>query len=468
MAYKHTHKCANHGKYAITTHCEQLLNFDMPMSTCLFNSKFDVIVAGSGSSGSTAAIAAARSGARTLLIERYGFLGGTSTAVLDTFYGFYTPGTRSLKVVSGIADHVVSDLHKFGGCFERPNTYGAGTGITYNSEYLKVVWEQLVLDSGARILLHAWIQDAEVSANRVLSLTVATKQGLKRVEADLFIDATGDADLCHFAGAPCELAGEHEPAQMLTTTFKVANVDVALRKTISKQEFHSEMAAAAQSGEFDLPRREGSDHVTPIPSLMATNMTRVQSFAKSNGEFRNASDPELLSCAEIEGRKQALEYLRFLKQCIPGYADAELVAFGIQIGVRETRRVRGEYRLTREDVLSAKQFDDQIGLCGAPIEDHHSGEDTKWQYLPDGSCVGIPFRALVPLGLDNVLVAGRCFSATHDAHASVRSMAQCMAMGQAAGTAAALCVARKQSPRNLDTSRLQQRLRDAGATLSLS
>src|SRR5438270_8017613 len=130
----------------------------MPISTRLFNSKFDVIVAGSGSSGSTAAIAAARSGARTLLIERYGFLGGTSTAVLDTFYGFYTPGTRSLKVVSGIADDVVSDLRKFGGCFERPNTYGAGTGITYNSEYLKVVWERLVLDSGARILLHAWIQ----------------------------------------------------------------------------------------------------------------------------------------------------------------------------------------------------------------------------------------------------------------------------------------------------------------------
>jgi hypothetical protein len=440
----------------------------MPMFTGLFNSKFDVIVAGSGSSGSTAAIAAARSGARTLLIERYGFLGGTSTAVLDTFYGFYTPGTRSLKVVSGIADDVVSDLHKFGGCFERPNTYGAGTGITYNSEYLKVVWERLVLDSGARILLHAWIQDAEISANRILSLTVATKQGLKRVEADFFIDATGDADLCHFAGAPCELAGEHEPAQMLTTTFKMANVDVALRKTISKQEFHSRMAAAAQSGEFDLPRREGSDHVTPIPHLMATNMTRVQSFEKNNGEFRNASDPELLSCAEIEGRKQALEYLRFLKQCIPGYAEAELIAFGTQIGVRETRRVQGEYRLTREDVLSAKQFDDQIGLCGAPIEDHHSGEDTKWQYLPDGSCVGIPFRALVPLGLDNVLVVGRCFSATHDAHASVRSMAQCMAMGQAAGTVAALCVARKKSPRQLDTSIIQQRLRDAGVTLSLS
>lgn len=431
------------------------------------NDKFDVIVAGAGSSGSTAAIAAARTGARTLLIERYGFLGGTSTAVLDTFYGFYTPGTRSLRVVRGIADDVISELMKFSACFERPNTYGAGTGITYNSEYLKVVWEQLVLQCGAQVLLHAWIQDVEVSEGRVSSVTVATKKGLIQIEADFFIDATGDADFCHFAGVPCELAGEHEPAQMLTTTFKVANVDIGLRRTISKEDFHSRMAAAAESGEFDLPRKEGSDHVTPISGLMATNMTRVQSFVRNNGEIQNASDPELLSHAEIEGRRQALEYLRFLKQCIPGYANSELVAFGTQIGVRETRRVQGEYRLTREDVLSAKQFEDQIGLCGAPIEEHHSGDDTKWQYLPDGSCVGIPFRSLIPVGVENVLVAGRCFSATHDAHASVRSMAQCMAMGQAAGTAAALCIAQPRSPRDLNVALLQQQLRTDGVILSL-
>jgi hypothetical protein len=431
------------------------------------NDKFDLIVAGAGSSGSTAAIASARAGARTLLVERYGFLGGTSTAVLDTFYGFYTPGTRALKVVSGIGDDVVSELTKFRACFERPNTYGAGTGITYNSEYLKVVWEQLVLQCGAQVLLHAWIQDVEISGGRVHSVTVATKKGLIRIEADFFIDATGDADLCHFAGVPCELAGQHEPAQMLTTTFKVANVDTSLRKTISKHDFHSRMAAAAESGEFDLPRKEGSDHVTPISGMMATNMTRVQSFVRNNGEIQNASDPELLSRAEIEGRRQALEYLRFLKQCIPGYANSELVAFGTQIGVRETRRVQGEYRLTRDDVLSAKQFEDQIGLCGAPIEEHHSGDDTKWQYLPDGSCVGIPFRTLIPLGLENVLVAGRCFSATHDAHASVRSMAQCMAMGQAAGTAVALCISQRRSPRELNVAMLQQKLRTDGVILSL-
>jgi hypothetical protein len=437
------------------------------MSASLFTEPFNVIVVGSGSSGSIAAISAARNGARTLLLERYGFLGGISTAVLDTFYGFYTPGQQSIKVVGGVADDVVAGLRRFNSCFERPNTYGAGTGITYNSEYLKVVWERLALEAGAKILLHAWLQEAEVSGGRVRSVTIATKQGLKKLQADFFIDATGDADLCYFAGAPCELAGEHEPAQMLTTTFKVVNVDTVLRKTITKQEFHSRMAAAAHSGVYDLPRREGSDHATPILGMMATNMTRVQSFVKDDEEFRNASDPELLSCSEIEGRRQALEYLRFLKERIPGYANAELVAFGTQIGVRESRRILGEYRLTREDVLSAKQFDDQIGLCGAPIEDHHAGGDTKWQYLPEGRCVGIPLRTLIPSSLENVLVTGRCFSATHDAHASVRSMAQCMAMGQAAGTAAALCTARKRSPRDLDLRTLQQKLRTDGAILSL-
>jgi len=123
--------------------------------------------------------------------------------------------------------------------------------------------------------------------------------------------------------------------------------------------------------------------------------------------------------------------------------------------------------MTREDVLSARQFEVQMGLCGAPIEEHHAGSDTRWRYLPDGSCVGIPFRALIPLRLDNVLVGGRCFSATHDAHASVRSMAQCMAMGQAAGTAAALCTAQKRSPRELEIAHLQHMLRENGAILTL-
>jgi hypothetical protein len=437
------------------------------MADSVFDRHYDVIVAGGGSSGSIAAMAAARSGARTLLVERYGFLGGISTGVLDTFYGFYTPGSRSIKTVGGFADEVVEQLRKFNSCFERPNTYGAGTGITYNPEYLKVVWESLAAQCGVALLLHAWIQDVQVTNGLVRHLVVATKSGLRRLAADFFVDATGDADICHYAGAPYEAAGQHEPAQSLTTTFKVANVDNALRKSLSREQFHAQMEAAGKSGEFDLPRREGSDHPTTIPGMMATNMTRIPASVQGSDIFRNATDPEFLTEAEVTGRRQALEYLRFLRTRIPGYAAAELVSFSTQLGVRESRRVIGEYRLTRDDVLSARQFEDQIGLCGAPIEDHHPGQNTQWHYLPDGSCVGIPFRCLLPLQLENLLVCGRCFSASHDAHAAVRSMAQCMAMGQAAGTAAALCARNRISPREFAITVLQEHLRRNGAILNL-
>ncbi|MEM1084995.1 MAG: FAD-dependent oxidoreductase [Verrucomicrobiota bacterium] len=428
---------------------------------------YDVIVLGSGSTGATAAIAAARAGAKTLVLERLPFLGGTSTAVLDTFYGFYTPGSESKRVVGGISDDVMDGLRKYSSWLERPNTHGAGTGVTYHPEYLKVVWEELVAASGADVLLGAWVQDVLMENGRPRTLVTATKLGLRTFSADVFIDASGDADLCHFSGVPYELAGEIDPAQTLTTTFKLCNVDVAKRRTVSKDDFHALMAAAAESGDYDLPRKEGSDHITPVDHMTATIMTRLPSYFERGGEMVNATDPELLSDAEMEGRRQAIEYIRFLRDRVPGYEKSQLSTFGFQIGVRETRRIHGEYRITRDEVLSAKQFDDQIALCGAPIEDHHGGTDTAWAYMPDGECCGIPWGTLVPKGSENLLVAGRCFSATHDAHASIRSMAQCMAQGQAVGTAAAAMAKARKTPMEIDIKSLQDQLRKNGAILEL-
>ena len=382
-----------------------------------------------------------------------------STAVLDTFYGFYTPGTASRKVVGGIADDVVGELRDLGPVIERPNTFGAGTGVTYHPDHLKVVWERLVLEAGAGVLLHAFVQDVAVHDGRVEALIVATKSGLQWIAGRTFVDASGDADLCHFAGFGYELAGELEPAQTLTTTFRVANVDLERRGTLSKSALNALMAEASSSGAYDMPRREGSDHVTPVEGVTATIMTRLESFRRDDDRVVNATDPDFLTAAEIAGRRQALEYVRFLTDRVPGYEHASLATLGTQIGVRETRRVYGDYRLTRDDVLSARRFDDSVGLCGAPIEDHHAGADTRWQYLPDGQAVDIPFRTLLVRDAANVLVAGRCFSATHDAHASVRSMAQCMAMGQAAGSAAALATAAGHDPRDVPLRALQDRLR---------
>lgn len=431
--------------------------------------RFDVVVVGSGAAGSSAAIAAARAGADTLLIEKLPFLGGNSTAVLDTFYGFYTPGDRALKVVAGVGDDVIAGLRSLGPVLERPNTYGAGTGVTYLAEHLKVVWESLALQSGVSILLHAFVQDVDVIDGRIRGLLVATKAGLRRVEGSVFVDASGDADVSAHAGFDYELAGEIDPAQTLTTTFRMANVDQERRKTVAKTRLHELMAEAAESGEYELPRLEGSDHITPVDGMTATVMTRLDHVQwRPDGTVVNASDPEVLTAAEMAGRRQALEYARFLIDRVPGYEHASLIALSSQIGMRETRRVHGDYRVTREDVLSARQFDDQIGLCGAPIEDHVPGTGTVWEYLPEGETVGIPISALVPRDGVNALIAGRCFSATHDAQASIRSMAQCMAMGQAAGTAAALAAGGDGAVRDIEFGKLRARLTEDGAILEIA
>jgi 2-polyprenyl-6-methoxyphenol hydroxylase-like FAD-dependent oxidoreductase len=409
----------------------------------------DVLVVGAGSAGSTAAIAAARTGATTLLVDRFGFLGGTSTAVLDTFYAFYTPGATPRKVVAGIPDDVVGRLTERGMAFERPNTYGAGTGITYDPESLKRVWDELVFESGAKTLLHAFVFGVQVEDDRVTQVDVATKSGVRRLRPRVVVDASGDADVCALAGAPYEAPGDN--VQSLSTVFRIGNVNVARAEELPKQELWSLMREARDSGRYELTRIEGSVHRTPHDGVMMALMTRVRKV--------DATDADQLSSAEREGRRQAHEYFRFLRDCVPGYERASLLSTSPAIGVRESRRIIGVHVLTAEEILAAARFGDQIARCGAPIEEHHAGEDTRWVYLEEGATYGIPFRALQPKGLDNVLVAGRCFSATHDAHASARSMGTCMAMGQAAGTAAAL----SGEPKRLVAETLRARLREDGA-----
>ena len=428
---------------------------------------YEVVVVGAGSAGATAALAASQLGARTLLIDRLPFAGGTSTGVLDTFYGFYTPGNEAKKVVGGIPDQVVAELKKIGPVVERPNTYGAGTGVTYNPEHLKVAWERLLRKSNVSLLLHSLVHEVKNQNGRITEITLANRAGIYRVSGQIFIDCSGDADLTHLAGFSYERAGDISAAQTLTTTFRMVNVDLKERKSITKDRLHELMQEAASEG-YDLPRREGSDHITTVPNTTATVMTRLDSIRKNQDGFESVvEDPFFLTESEMKGREQALEYARFLKDKVPGYKDSDIYGLSTFLGIRETRRVYGDYRVTREDVLTARQFDDQIGLCGAPIEDHHSGDGTQWRYLPEGSAVGIPLSALRVKDSENTLVAGRCFSASHDAHASIRSMAQCMAMGAAAGVNAALAVKEKKTIREIPITDVQRKLREGGAILSL-
>ncbi|MFW6060741.1 MAG: FAD-dependent oxidoreductase, partial [Phycisphaeraceae bacterium] len=287
---------------------------------------FDVLVCGAGSAGCCAALAAAQAGQRTGLIERYGFAGGTSTQILDTFYGFFTPGDEPRKVVGGIPDRIVHALAETGDMMLRPNTYGAGTGVTYNPERLKLVWDRMLQSHGVRTYLHATLVDAETDrTGRLTGVVIFTKRGFLRLRARRFIDATGDADLCHWADVPYEKAGEQDPAQTLTTTFRMANVDLARFEAAGgKRMLNETMERSVCEGRHALPRKHGSAHPMTIDGCIATVAVRVAEV--------DATDFEQLTAAEQEGRHQAFVYEAFFRDMVPGYERARIIGLAHHIG----------------------------------------------------------------------------------------------------------------------------------------
>ncbi|MCC2686762.1 MAG: FAD-dependent oxidoreductase [Paenibacillaceae bacterium] len=417
----------------------------------------DVLVLGGGAAGVVAAVAAARQGAQVLLIESQGCLGGSRTAAgVDTFYGFYTPGELPRRIVGGIPWEIVERLQAAGACFERPNTYGAGTGVTYDVEQLKLVYESIVLETGASLLFHTFACQVHTESETIERVVLANKGGLTEVSAQCYIDATGDADISARAGVAFEKR-DSEQLQSLTTIFFLANVDVAKAKQTKHDRLVDKMKEANRTGNYHLPREDGSWHVTPHPGIIQANMVRVSGV--------DATDPFALTLAEVEGRKQTQEYIRFLRENVEGFEQACLISTSQHIGVRETRRIVGEVVLTEDDVLQARKFPDGIAYCGAPVEEHHAGKETRWAYVQGDGVYHIPYRTLVPKQVNNLIAAGRCLSATPGALASVRNSAQCMAMGQAAGVAAAICANEKTMFRELDIGRLQAILTEQGAIL---
>ncbi|MCA0253842.1 MAG: FAD-dependent oxidoreductase [Actinobacteria bacterium] len=419
----------------------------------------EVAVVGGGSAGCAAAVASARHGAATILIEAGGFFGGTAAAVLDTMYGFFPAGSEQ-RIVGGIGWEVAKALLDSREAMLRGNTYGAGTGVTYEPEALKFEWDRRIVEAGVRPLLHARMESVIMDGDTVRGLVVLTRRGPFQIRTPRIIDASGDANVAWAAGCSLEMPSAQSRVQPLTTTFRLGGVG----EPVKTPELHRLMREADASGDYRLPRLEGSAHPTMLAGVYHTNVTRISGI--------DATNPWAATAAEIEGRKQATEYTRFFHDRVPGYENSYLLNTSVWAGTRETRRLLGEYVLTKEDVLEARQFDDAIGLCGAPIEDHDGGASTIWRYVaaaedgePTGRSYGIPYRCLVPKDVEGLLVAGRCLSATHDAHASARSIAQCLSYGHAAGAAAALATSSGTSLRGIDIDTLCTQLSEDGVIL---
>jgi hypothetical protein len=310
--------------------------------------------------------------------------------------------------------------------------------------------------AGVRVLLHTFVVDAWQESDRVMGVVAVNKGGFVRLQAGVVIDASGDADVAAAVGVPFESA-EHGAVQPLTTTFRLMKVDVERAQQAREGELETLVTEAVERYGYNLPSRNATFYITPLAGVVGTNMTQITGI--------DPTDPWQLSEAERQGRGQAMEYIRFFKDYVPGFGNAELVNFGTQIGIRESRRIFGDYRLTGEDVLSGRSFEDAIAKGAWPIEEHHPEYDIRWEHLSDGVAYDIPYRSLLPQGVEGLLVAGRCLSADHDAHASARVMAQCMGMGQAAGVAAALASDKNLVPREVSMGELQNCLRELGAVI---
>ncbi|MGH2636771.1 MAG: FAD-dependent oxidoreductase [Actinomycetota bacterium] len=418
----------------------------------------EVVVAGGGPGGIGAAVATARAGLSTVLLEGHGFLGGSRTAAaVDTSYGFWAPGQAARQVVGGVGFEIMRALLDQGHAFERPNTYGAGPGITYDIERLKVLLDRIVIEAGADVLFHVIVTGARVEEGGWTLEMAHRASGSWTGRCRYLIDATGDAVVAARAGAPVAVAAVEGRVQSLTTIFFIAGVDVDRCLAVPHDERTRLAAEADRSGAYRLPRHDGSIHRTPHPGVVQVNWVRVPNV--------DATDPRALAAAEIEGRRQAFEYLRFFRDRLPGCEEAHISGLGQQIGVRETRRIHGRFVLDVEQILRGEKPEDTIALCAAPVEDHTPDSETRWVSVGGDGVYGIPYRCLIPERVERLLVVGRCISATHDAQASLRNSAQAFATGEAAGHAVAVAAGHALDVDGVDVAEVQRRIVEARGIL---
>ena len=428
--------------------------------------EFDVVVLGGGPAGIAAATAAARSGSSTLLIERYGFLGGMGTAAgVTNFCGLHANVHGEIRqVVHGIADDLLARMTELGGLNEPHVIFnGKIAAQAYDNAAFKIAADDVVTASGARILFHALAVGVAMGpANEIQALLIETKSGRQAVKARMFIDCSGDADLAAHAGAPFEKA-----PQLLypTAMFRVNDVDAA-RAGDAWTTIPRLMEEAQRKGRR-FPRRSPIVRPQKNPREWRVNVTQL---ANADGTAVDGTDAEQLSRAELEGRRQIVDFFRFLRESVPGFGHSYILEIAPQVGIRETRRIVGDYQLTEDDVLGCASFDDTIGVNGWPVEAHVKGDVVfRFQDIPASRGFNhLPYRMIVARQVDNLFVAGRCASMTHMGQSAARVSGGCFVMGQAAGTAAALAIGAGRRPRDVDVGQLQGKLEADGAYLGLT
>jgi FAD dependent oxidoreductase len=403
----------------------------------------DVVVVGGGPAGIAAAVAAARHGARTLLVERYGFLGGMGTAGgVTNFAGLYgRRGGEMTQLVHGVADDLLARIDALGGLNKpQDGMQGRIRVRSYDTSVYKCAADGLLLDAGVQLLFHALAAQVVMDGPRIAALLVETKSGRQAIRANAFIDCSGDADVAAFAGVPFEVGDGQGSGLFPSTMFRVGHVDAA-RALAAVGEFKAinELMARARErdpGAWRFPREGAILRPQIDPREWRANVTQIRN---AEGGAMNGVDARQLSDGEVEGRRQIGEYFRFLKAEVPGFEQSAIVEIAPQVGIRETRRIEGRYALTGEDILSSARFDDSIGINAWPMEMHAAGR-IEWAFPRDElrTFNQLPWRMLVPRGVDNLLVAGRCASMTHEGQSAARASGGCFVMGQAAGTAASM------------------------------
>ena len=432
--------------------------------------EYDVVVLGGGPAGIASAVAAARNGARTLLVERYGFLGGMGTAAgVTNFCGLHANVHGEIRqIVHGVADDVLDRIRVLDGLNEPHNVLGRIAAQAYDMSAFKCAADQLMGDAGVDVLLHALavaVVRSGQAARALDALVVETKSGRQAIRGRMFIDCSGDGDLAHRAGVATEKGDDHGSLLYPTLMFRVGNVDAG-RAGDAWRTIPGLMDAASEAGEYTFPRRGAIVRPMKRPYEWRVNVTQMKN---ADGSAVDGTDARSLSAGEIEGRRQVVDYLHFLRARVPGFENAYALDIAPQLGIRETRRVVAETMLTGDDVVGCADFDDSIGVNGWPLEKHVAG-DVVWGWFPDGSrgYNQMPYRMLLPKrdganAVDNLLVAGRCAGMTHDGHSAARVSGGCFVMGQAAGTAAAMSLAGNVTPYDVTVPMLQQRLRAQGA-----